>query len=332
VPTAVVAARSLFKVILLGENKKVLIEIKIFAFYQSRRRRFQARTRFKMLETFGAKAVFVLLWNIRNNRQSFTPAGRSACGHLAVKFRAAAVANHPVNLPQMASIVQIYLFIMLDRMIARTAQIFALFSGLFITLTASYGMAAGFSCAQTHTSQSKFEFLDPRIHGPIRLGEGEFGTVDLRKNTLGQFIAVKTYKQKSSYPNSALIRDQRAFQFLFYYRSRFSFQIPKVQKVSDQVLKLDYYPGRTVADLFADPTVKPEIKSRIKTGYEKMVQELIEFLTSQQFDIDRNTVSGLPRISANNDSFSIGAIDILIKPDNVIVDPETLRLALIDPT
>ncbi|MGZ5278533.1 MAG: hypothetical protein ACXWC9_01240 [Pseudobdellovibrionaceae bacterium] len=231
----------------------------------------------------------------------------------------------------MASIVQVYQFIMFDLKITHSVRTFALYSWLYIILTVPHGIAAGFTCAQVHTPLYKFEFSDPRISGPTLLGEGEFGKVELQKNHKGQDIALKTYKMKGPHSDSQLNRDYRAFKFLLNYKYKFSFHLPQVDKVSDQILRMDYYPGRTVEDLFADAAVKPEVKSRIKTKYEKMIQELTDFLGDHEFDIDRTVVSGLIRISATNDSFSTGAIDFIIKPDNVIVDPETLHLALIDP-
>jgi len=80
--------------VLLGENKKLLIKIKVLALNQSRRRISKRDSIFKLLKAFVAQTVFVLLGNIGNNGKGFAPAGQSACGHFAGEVIAAAVASH----------------------------------------------------------------------------------------------------------------------------------------------------------------------------------------------------------------------------------------------
>jgi len=94
VHTTIAATSAFIKMVLLGENKKLLVVIKILALDQSRRRIPKRDSIFKMLKAFGAQAVLVLLGNIGNDGKSFAPAGRSACGHFAGEVIAAAVASH----------------------------------------------------------------------------------------------------------------------------------------------------------------------------------------------------------------------------------------------
>lgn len=214
---------------------------------------------------------------------------------------------------------------------ANAGQLIAFFSWLFVILTVSTSAGADYKCTHLFRARYKFEFDDPRENGVSLLGEGEFGKVELKLDSKSHFFAFKTYKKTGANPQAQLISDFRAFKFLSNHKYRFSFNLPRVDKVSSHELSMDYYPGRTVADLNQDDQVKPEVKSQVKIKYENLVHEIKELLVDQEFEIDEKIDAGLSRVSAFNDSYSMGRIDFIIKPDNVIVDPETLKLTLIDP-
>ena len=158
------------------------------------------------------------------------------------------------------------------------------------------------------------------------LGEGQNAVVRVFTDANGEKYVVKTYKSDSAHRNSQIQNDLRVFKFLNAHKKNFSFILPDVSHLGGNKMKLSYHPGRTVLDLLNDKETKPEIKKKIETSYKKMMNE-VEATLHDFHGIEKSA----DVLSAENDSLAMGDVHIIIKKDNVIVDPETLKLTLIDP-
>lgn len=158
------------------------------------------------------------------------------------------------------------------------------------------------------------------------LGEGQNAIVRLFTDANGEKYVIKTYNSDSTHRNSQIQNDLRVFKYLNTYRKNFSFTLPVVSYEGGNKMKLSYHPGRTVLDLLSDKTTKLEIKKKIEASYKKMMDE-IEAILHDFHAVEKTT----DKLSAENDSLAMGDVHIIIKKDNVIVDPETLKLTLIDP-
>lgn len=207
-----------------------------------------------------------------------------------------------------------------------------LFSGLYVFSTGLMAYAGPISCKVFLAPNHQFEFVDPRLfHENHKLGEGNFGKVYLHKDSQGGFYVQKIYKNGGQGLNSQINGDLRAFRYLKKYAAGFSFNLPNIIQVSDHELKMSYHPGRTVADLLADSKVSFGVKTKIKFRYEDMVRSLVEVMRASDFEIHEKSDSEVSWVTAENDSFTMGSVHFIIKPDNVIADPESLKLTLIDP-
>ena len=119
--------------------------------------------------------------------------------------------------------------------------------------------------------------------------------------------------------------DLRAFDVLRNLNS-LPFELPSYQKVGIDYMKLSYHPGRNIEDLFHDKKLSPSVKSQIEKKYLKTLGDMIRILEGEGFIVSVKR-GPLPRIA-----FQKGVTQIILKPDNFIVNPETLDFTLIDPT
>lgn len=158
------------------------------------------------------------------------------------------------------------------------------------------------------------------------LGQGQNAIVRVFTDTKNEKYVVKTYYSDFSHRNSQIQNDLRAFNFLNAYKKRFSFTLPEVSHLGENKMKLSYHPGRTVLDLLTDESTKAEVKKSIEKSYKKMLDE-IESCLHDFHSVERTA----DVLSAENELLTRGAVQIIIKKDNVIVNPETLKLTLIDP-
>ena len=198
----------------------------------------------------------------------------------------------------------------------------------FILFFLTLNLANAKICDSFFQSQLKFYFTDPRLQQSekLELGEGLAGKVYLQFDAkTSQYVVIKEYKFSPQEPNSQFHNDLRAFEIL-RSRSQLSFSLPDVQKVEMGKLRLSYHPGRTIEDLFYDPKIPSKLKKEIEKRYIEVLREMIKSLEGIGFSptVKRNE---LPRIA-----FQKGTTQIILKPDNFIVDPETLKFTLIDPT
>lgn len=186
-------------------------------------------------------------------------------------------------------------------------------------------------CQQVLTQKRhQFEFLDPRLKmrqdEAFFLGEGVWGKVYLQADSSKGWKVEKKYKHQQQ-----LHKDLKALQFL---KSKFQteqFRVVEAQWKDSQTMKLEYYPGRTIEDVFMDKKTSTAIKLKIQENYIQLLRKMIEFFEREEFLIDVRR-GDLPRVSAQNDSFGGGGIHFIIKPDNIIIDPDTLEMTLIDPS
>lgn len=186
-------------------------------------------------------------------------------------------------------------------------------------------------CAQILTRvDNHFAFHDPRPKlisvDSIFLGRGAWGKVYLRTDSSHNFYVEKIYGS-----DRQLRQDHRALQFLARNFKHANFSVAQSTTLDSLKLRLSYHPGRSVQDLTEDLHLPLSVRNSVKEAYRELIRSLTKFFQLEDFDFDLLEQS-LPRISADNDSFGGGSIHFIIKPDNIIVDPISLNLTLIDPS
>ncbi len=157
------------------------------------------------------------------------------------------------------------------------------------------------------------------------LGAGQNGEVKLLSDGKSKYV-VKAYHSKSDHRTSQIQSDLRAFRYLEKYKARFSFELPLVKYLGANEIQMSYHEGRTVDELLKDKKTNAEVKEKIEKAYAKLLSEIEA--TLHHFDhVEKK--DGI--LVAEDDQLAMGPFHFIIKKDNVIVNPETLRLTLIDP-
>lgn len=194
----------------------------------------------------------------------------------------------------------------------------------FLTLS----LANANTCATFFHGELKYNFHDPRLQGSknLLLGEGLAGRVFLRFDPKSaEYVVVKIYKFAPEEATSQFNNDLNVFEILKSL-VHLPFALPKVQNIAKGTMQLSYHPGRTIEDLFYDTKNSSEFREELHDRYVQALRAVIKELEGVGFstNVKRDT---LPRIV-----FQKGRTQIILKPDNFIVNPETLEFTLIDPS
>lgn len=105
------------------------------------------------------------------------------------------------------------------------------------------------------------------------------------------------------------------------------------------------YPGRTLHDHLIDPRVPEALKVQLRTRYRAVLQSLARMVTrAASYDEDAFVTYGAADPNHFRDRTldseqllivrvytDYGPVNLIIKTDNIMVDPETLEFRLIDP-
>lgn len=107
------------------------------------------------------------------------------------------------------------------------------------------------------------------------------------------------------------------------------FKIPKTYNVFDSLVsKLEYVPGRDLASILQDESVSKALKTELLAIYKRKLDKFTKnFMTRlPTFDVEAKDYTYKAQALTSDGSFLI-----TIKPSNVIVDPVTFQMTLIDP-
>lgn len=186
------------------------------------------------------------------------------------------------------------------------------------------------SCHQVlDQNRHLFNFEDPRLkvrhNEPYFLGEGAWGKVWLMGDSKVGWHVDKTYRDPQQ-----LEKDRRALKFLGAKFHHPHFRVIDSKSKNNTTLSLPYSIGRTLEDVYLDTTTSKLIRDRIRDSYVELLRAMLKFFEHEEFLIDIRR-SELPRVSAQNDAYAMGGYHFIIKPDNIILDPVSLEMTLIDP-
>lgn len=191
--------------------------------------------------------------------------------------------------------------------------------------------------------ESLFTFDDPRpmLKGVFRLGEGRYSVTWLRR-VAGDFVADKEFG-----PGSQADGDLAAFKghaWIVAGSEPTGFRLPPwaqrgvpSQRRPSIIMpgyRIPYYPGRTVADLVMDEGGTPaEFRARVRLRYLQAFsryRRLVERKLGPHRAYDWTYASKLPWLLVHV-PIDRPSVEVTIRPDNIIVDPWTLEMTIIDP-
>ena len=208
----------------------------------------------------------------------------------------------------------------------------------------------GHALAHT-TCESLFTFRDPRpgLTEPYLLGPGRYSHTWLRR-VGNDFVADKEFG-----PGSQAADDLDAFVGHAWVTARgesTGFRLPTFVRegvparrrpsITMPGYRIPYYPGRTVADLVMDEKGTPEaLRARVRLAYLQAFaryNRLVNRHLGRHRAYDWTFESKLPWLLITVPARKLAGtrttnevVELTIRPDNVIVDPWTLELTLIDP-
>lgn len=152
-----------------------------------------------------------------------------------------------------------------------------------------------------------------------------------------------SYVRKDYFVESGLVNDLRALaQLRALPPDAFPIRIVRTLKEFPEKkrLHIEDVPGRTLNDVLLDPALPASLRESLKNRYLDAIARLEQAIAklpgaSRPNQRDFRDLKGMPRALlfsiTRNDGRGTSRIDIMLKSDNIIVDPETFELTLIDP-
>ena len=207
-----------------------------------------------------------------------------------------------------------------------------LFSLVIFSLTTAFG---GLCVDDLNGRKPIFEFKDPRLKmeqwDRYHLGSGDLANVQLHFDKYqNKWIVVKAYKDG----NSARENDIRGMSFLESIQDRHPLRIAHYKRhVSDsKLVEMEYHPGKTLEMVLADKTISDEVKAGLVFTYRKALKNIElemyrqNFIKVEALKVSRGDGQAIEALAGNSGQFLL-----FLKPDNIIVDPYTLHLIVVDP-
>ena len=233
-------------------------------------------------------------------------------------------------------------------------QLAAALLSLTLILAGFDASASLFSCRALVSQRFTYEnasvaFAKSTKVGAERfLGEGASARVFLVHSKEG--VSIKKIYNSNAHGTGRFEADLNGLEELKTVESSAGFLVPVASRSSSYnheteemqlSLRMAFVPGRTVHDLLLDPHVSAEVRASVLKNYVSKIQELQAVLVRRGLSLQEPVVSE-PSLTY----FTDGRLDeapmltatlrkqeqILIKTDNVIVDPGNLHLmTVIDP-
>ncbi len=222
----------------------------------------------------------------------------------------------------------------------------------FILLTLGQTAAFANQCVnQLSARKAHFEFIDYRIElgqggGRMYLGSGFHADVVLHLDKLkNKWMVLKKYRFHQEHgreidPTPFMESDIKAALIVSQLSDRHPFKVVTYNRHAEDphMIELDYHAGITLEQLLLNQRLNKEIKDSLVGSFDSGVQSLKAELEKKNFEnikivkmpskfsdaIIMNTLQAEKTIGGTK-------VHIWIKPDNIIVDPYTLELILIDP-
>jgi hypothetical protein len=229
----------------------------------------------------------------------------------------------------------------------KTYQVRSLFYSSFFAILLAFHAAHGGWCGYELSGRKPFfEFVDHRLNMEqwerTHLGYGTTADVHLIFDKYrNKWIAQKSYKMGNlAASRAAKNQDIRAMQFLKGIQNTLGLRIAKYEshQTESSAIEMDYYQGKTLEQVLNDKKVSQEIKDSLYQRYRTALTLIqIEMLNRKFANVEFLRVSRAQERGQSHEAlkaefdFSDGMAFWFLKPDNIIVDPFTLELTVVDP-
>lgn len=196
-----------------------------------------------------------------------------------------------------------------------------------------------------------FEFIDYRLEmgqmDKIRLGGGYFADAFLHFDKIkNKWLVLKEYREmtdrtgQTQSPKAFIDSDIKAADLLESMSDRHPFRVVRYARHLEDpnTVELEYHAGITLEQLLMNQKLSEHTKGSLLFTFDKGIERIKTEMEKRHFD----NVQFVKLPSRYSDSMVFntvraeittvtGKTHIWIKPDNIIVDPFTLELFLIDP-